>query len=61
MRKYNVAFYYGQSTVSPLAEPSKVVEVEVSKSLSKNDVIRAALDVVGVYPRTYSAQVTVAI
>ncbi|MBG9694217.1 hypothetical protein ABD91_26160 [Lysinibacillus sphaericus] len=58
MVKYEVMFYFGVHHVNPFLMPSKVVEVEVDKTLEENEIIACALmKLEGDCPRIYSTRV----
>jgi hypothetical protein len=58
MNKYKVSFWFGSYIVNPFTNPSRVVEVESETELTDNEATVKALEVVGTYPRTYSASVS---
>ena len=57
MVKYKVYFYFGLHSPNPFLKPSKIAEVEMVSWATEEDIIKKGLELIGTYPRTYSATV----
>lgn len=57
VEKYRVYFYFGIWKPNPFVKPSKVVEVEMFSWETEEDIIAQGLEIIGTYPKTYSATV----